>query len=154
MEYSSVTPHCEFLEYWNTQKVFWGFDNFFMPTWWRDSKIWKKLNPHDGFLSYLQNGTANSAHLASHFCPCLSLPSKSHRENSISCIFLESLHQVGMKNVVKFYKHFFGYFSVLKTHGETLQYFLKKATFITNKQILYHINSSKIKRETIAVQFL
>jgi hypothetical protein len=27
--------------------------------------------------------------------------SKSHRENSISFIFLESPHQVGMKNIVK-----------------------------------------------------
>ena len=42
--------------------------------------------------------------------------SKSHRENSISCIFLES-PQVDMKNVVKCYKHFFGYFNALKTHG-------------------------------------
>ena len=33
--------------------------------------------------------------------------SKSHLENSISCIFLESPHQVDMKNVVKCYKHFF-----------------------------------------------
>ena len=44
--------------------------------------------------------------------------SKSHRENSISFIFLESPHQVDMKNVVKCYKHFFGYFNALKTHGE------------------------------------
>ena len=43
--------------------------------------------------------------------------SKSHRENSISCIFLESPHQVDMKNIVKCYKHFFGYFNALKTHG-------------------------------------
>ena len=42
--------------------------------------------------------------------------SKSHRENSISCIFLESPHQVDMKNVVKCHKHFFGYFNALKTH--------------------------------------
>ena len=43
--------------------------------------------------------------------------SKSHHENSISCIFLESPHQVDMKNVLKCYKHFFGYFYALKTHG-------------------------------------
>ena len=41
--------------------------------------------------------------------------SKSHLENSISCIFLESPHQVDMKNVVKCFKHFFGYFNALKT---------------------------------------
>ena len=42
--------------------------------------------------------------------------SKSHREDSISYVFLESPHQVHMKNVVKCYKHFFGYFNALKTH--------------------------------------
>ena len=41
--------------------------------------------------------------------------SKSHRENSISFIFLDSPHQVDMKNVVKCEKHFFGYFNALKT---------------------------------------
>ena len=50
--------------------------------------------------------------------PCLGLPSKSHCENSISSIFLEFPHQVDMKNVVKCYKHFFGNFNALKTHGE------------------------------------
>ena len=42
------------------------------------------------------------------FLPCLCLTSKSHRENSISSIFLESPHQVDMKNVVKSSKHFLG----------------------------------------------
>ena len=46
--------------------------------------------------------------------PCLSLPSKSHHENSISSIFLESPHQVDMKNVVKSSKHFLGYFNTLE----------------------------------------
>ena len=32
--------------------------------------------------------------------------------------FLESPHQVDMKNVVKCYKHFFCYFNALKTHGD------------------------------------
>jgi hypothetical protein len=36
----------------------------------------KKLNSHDGFLSYLQNSTANSAHLTAHFCPVLVCPQK------------------------------------------------------------------------------
>ena len=44
--------------------------------------------------------------------------SKSHRDNSISCIFLESPHHVDMENVVKCYKHFFCYFNALKTHGD------------------------------------
>ena len=43
--------------------------------------------------------------------------SKSHHENSISFIFLESPHQVDMKNVVKSSKHFFGYFNTLESHS-------------------------------------
>ena len=43
--------------------------------------------------------------------------SKSHRENSIFFIFLESPHQVDLKNVVKSSKHFFGYFSTPETHS-------------------------------------
>ena len=50
------------------------------------------------------------------FLPCLSLPSKSHCRNSIFSIFLESPHQVDMKNVVKSSKHFFGYFNTQETH--------------------------------------
>ena len=52
------------------------------------------------------------------FLHCLSLPSKSHRENSISSIFLESPHQVDKKNVVKSSKHFLGYFNTLETHSD------------------------------------
>ena len=52
----------------------------------------------------------------SKFLPCLGLPLKSHRENSIFSIFFESPHQVDMKNVVKCQKHFFGYFNALKTY--------------------------------------
>ena len=43
--------------------------------------------------------------------------SKSHRENSISFIFLDSPHQVDMRNVVKSSKYFFGYFNTLETHS-------------------------------------
>ena len=53
--------------------------------------------PVQNLLRYLQNSTAISAHLAAHFCPALVCPQKSHRENSISSIFLESPHQVDMK---------------------------------------------------------
>ena len=47
--------------------------------------------------------------------------SKSHHENSISSIFLESPHQVHMKNVVKSSKHFYGYFNTLETHSGLLR---------------------------------
>ena len=46
--------------------------------------------------------------------------SKSHpSENSISFIFLESPHQLDMKNDVKSSKHFFGHVNNLETHNET-----------------------------------
>ena len=73
---------------------------FFMSTWWGDCK-----NMLPDWLIWL-------CYLAS--------SSKSHRENSISCIFLESPHQVDMKNVVKCYKHFFCYFNALKTRFDIL----------------------------------
>ena len=49
------------------------------------------------------------------FLPCLSLLSKSHHGNSISYKFLESPHQVDLKNVVKSSENFFGYFNTLET---------------------------------------
>jgi hypothetical protein len=44
--------------------------------------------------------------------------SKSHREISISCIFLQSPHQVDMKNFVKWWKDFLLYFTTLETYHE------------------------------------
>ena len=44
--------------------------------------------------------------------------SKSHRKNSISFIFLESAHQVDMKNVVKCWKDFLRCFTTLETYRE------------------------------------
>ena len=44
--------------------------------------------------------------------------SKSHRENSISYIFLESPHQVDVKNVVKCCKDFLLYFITQETYCE------------------------------------
>ena len=65
-----ISLHSGFLEHWNSQKSLCNI-------WQRFSclldegipKICKKLNSHGGFLSYLQNSTANSAHLAAHFWP-------------------------------------------------------------------------------------
>ena len=68
------TLYTEFLEYWNTQKSvrrIWQYFSRLLDE--GIPKIWKKLNSHDGFLSYLQNSTANSAHLAAHFCPASAL---------------------------------------------------------------------------------
>ena len=40
-------------------------------------------------------------------------------KKKIFAFFFQSTHQVGMKNVVKCYKDFFGYFNALKTHCES-----------------------------------
>ena len=50
-------------------------------------KICKKLNCHGGFLSCLQNSTANSAHMTTHFCPVLICPQKPLREFNFFHIF-------------------------------------------------------------------
>ena len=89
-----------------------------MSTWWEDSKnmteiefsLWLFELPAKFYSQFSPSGSI--------FLPCLSLPSKSHRENPISFIFLESSHQVDMKNVIKSSKHFFGYFNTLETHSE------------------------------------
>ena len=47
---------------------------------------------------------------------------KGHREKKIFCIFFQSTHQVGLKNVVKCYKHFFCYCNALKTHSVILSF--------------------------------
>ena len=52
VKYLFFTFHCEFLEYWNTKKMFEGFDNIFH-VYLLDvgiPKLWKKLNSHGGFL--------------------------------------------------------------------------------------------------------
>ena len=46
--------------------------------------------------------------------------SKSHRENSITFIFLESPHQVDVKNVVKCWKDFLCYFITPETYRDIL----------------------------------
>ena len=72
-----IFVHCEFLEYGNAQKSVWRIWECFSHLLDKTiPKIWKKLNPHDGFLSYLQNSTANSAHLEANFCPALLCPQK------------------------------------------------------------------------------
>ena len=49
---------------------------FFMSTWWGDSKNIKEIEFSRWHLSYLQNNTANSAHLTAHFNPALVCPQK------------------------------------------------------------------------------
>ena len=43
---------------------------------------------------------------------------KSHRENVFFAFFLQSAHQVDMKNFIECYKEFLGCFNALETYGE------------------------------------
>ena len=91
-----------------------------MPTWWEDSKNMEEIEfsrwLFEGRLRQGKNVLPDGLNWLCYFAG----NSKGHRENSISFIFLESPHQVDMKNLVKCYKHFFGYFNALETHGAEL----------------------------------
>ena len=56
--------------------------------------------------------------------------SKSHRENSISCIFLESPLQEEMKNVVKCWKDFLWHLATLKTYCDNANYYFSLILFV------------------------
>ena len=56
-----------------------------------------------------------------HIFALLRLPSKSHRENSISSMFLESTDQVDMQNVLKCWEDFLSYFTTLETYHDMLE---------------------------------
>jgi hypothetical protein len=66
----------------------------------------------EGSLRLGKNVLPDGLNWLCYFAGC----SKSHREDSISFIFLESSHQVEMKNVVKFWKDFLSYFTTLETY--------------------------------------
>ena len=56
--------------------------------------------------------------------------SKSHREKKFFLIFLQSIHQVDMKNVVKFSSDFFPYFEALYTNSvqyDVVSVFMKQS---------------------------
>ena len=112
-----IISHCEFLEYWNTQKSVWRiWQHFSFLLDERIQKMWKKLNSHSGFLRADWGRAKMCCQMGWIGCAIFAGSSKSHRENSISFIILEFPHQVDMKNVVKSSKHCFGYFNTLETH--------------------------------------
>ena len=74
---------------------------FFMSTWWGDSKNMEEIEfsrwLFEGRLRQCKNVLPDGLNWLCYFAGS----SKSHRENSISFMFLESPHQVDMRNVVK-----------------------------------------------------
>ena len=98
---------------------------FFMSDWWGDFKNMKAIEFSRWLFELPAKQHSQFSPSGSTLLPCLTLP----RENSISSLFLESPHQVDMKNVVKSSKHFFGYFNTLETHSVAWllkHYFVKK----------------------------
>ena len=87
--------------------MFGGFDNIFY-----NSIKNTVLRPNWQYKTLLPDGLNWLCYFAG--------SSKSHHENSVSFIFLESPQQVNMKNFVKSSKHFFGYFNTLETHNSLL----------------------------------
>ena len=117
---------------------------FFMSTWWEDSKTMKEIEFSQWLFELPAKYHSQFIPSGSTFLSCLSLPSKSHHENSISSTCLESPHQVDKKNVVKSSNHFFGYFN---THSDTLKLWtgarlffwplFKSITVISRLEIFY-----------------
>ena len=88
---SVTTFHGMFLEWWNFHHLI----TFFMSTSLLEgiAKICKKLKSHSGFLSYLQNRTANPVNLAAIFCPVLVCPQKATVGIKIFAVPLSSRHE-------------------------------------------------------------
>ena len=73
----AMPVHGMFLEWWNRTKSpssIWQHFSCLLDE--GIPKIRKKLNSHNGFLSYLKNSTANSFHMADDFCLALVCPQK------------------------------------------------------------------------------
>ena len=82
-----------------------------MSTWWGDSKNMEEIEFSRWlFESRLRQGKNVLPDGLNWLC-YFAVSSKSHRENSICFIFLESPHQVDMKNVVKCWNNFLFYFT-------------------------------------------
>ena len=77
------------------KKVFGGFDNVFRVYLFVEGipKIWKKLIFTMACWATCKKAQPILGWIGNTFLHCPSLPSKSHHENSISSIFLESSHQ-------------------------------------------------------------
>ena len=114
--------HSMFLEWWNTAKCLSNIlQNFSCLIDMGTAKICKKFNFHDCFLRADQGRAKNCCQIGWIGCPILQVAQKATMRFQISFIFLQSPHQVDMKNVVKWYKHFFCYFNALKTQDDELR---------------------------------
>ena len=68
-----------------------------------------------------------------HFLPCLSLPSKSHRENSISSIYFGIPWSNRQEKYCQMLEIFFPYFTTLETYRAQSTFFRDTLYLVTNK---------------------
>ena len=120
---------------------------FLMSTWWGDSKNMEEIE----FSRWLFEGRPRQGKNVLpdwlNWLCYLAGSSKSRHENSISFILLESPHQEDMKNVVKYSKHFFGYFNSQETHSDVRalgasvpwDYLELEPILQTNKQLVAYL---------------
>ena len=125
--YKAYFMHSTYMPLWVSRvlkypkKCLEDLTTFFMSTWWGDSKNMEEIEfsrwLFEGRLRQGKNVLPDGLNWLCYFAG----NSKSHRENSISFIFLESPHQVDMKNVVKCWKDFLSYFTTLETYRVQIQ---------------------------------
>ena len=110
--------HRGFLEHRNSQKSVCNI-------WQRFSclldegipKIWKKLNSDSGFLRADQGRAKMCCQMGWIGCAVLQVAQKAIMRIKFLSYFWISPYQVDLKNVVKSFKHFFGYFNTVETHS-------------------------------------
>ena len=93
----------------------------------------KKMN--DGFLSYLQNSTANSVHLIADFCPALVCPQKA----TVRIQFLPYFWNPLIKWTLKMFpnpKTLFWCFNTLETHIEMYTTFESNELYLLKHVII------------------
>ena len=107
--------HSMFLDYLNTPKGFCSIWQHFPSLLDEDiAKICKKFNSHNGILRTDQGRAENNCQYSR--LSYLAGSSKTHCKISISCLFLQSPHQLEMRNFVKYFKGFFWHFNTLETY--------------------------------------
>ena len=73
---------------------------------------------HDGFLRADRGRAKICCQMGQMGCAFWQVAQKAIVRIQFLAFFLQSTHQVDMKNVVKCSKHFLGYFNTLETQGE------------------------------------
>ena len=146
-----LPTHNMILEWWNTTKGVSNIWQYFSCLLDKETaKIYKKFNSHESILKADHGRAKNCCQISWIGCHILQvLSSKSQCEISISYIFLQSPHQVDMKNVVKWWKEFNLYFTILETyHVIRWKSYKKKLIKMTFYECFEHRKSKTIPQKS------